>query len=169
MNMKHSTMTKSRLIIQRVKRNLVLLIGLFCLTIWSVAAQQLSIKLGETKIAANEPFKISVVANNTRLTSCGEFPDIPGFKKARGNARSQVTNIVNGQMNTSESIDQNYIPTGKGKFKIPSFTMTVNGQQVKCKGGTVEVGEAIQTNRRNRVFDPFADIFGGSSGRIFRQ
>lgn len=125
----------------------------------SLQAQDLSIRLGETAIAANEAFTIAATATNTRLKSCGDFPDISGFKKVAGTSRSSVTNIVNGKMSQSESITQSYIPTKKGKFKLSPFTIVINGKPVKSRGATIEVGEAIRQRRRS-AFDPFRNIWG---------
>ena len=125
----------------------------------NLRAQELSIRLGEKVIAANEAFTIVAAATNTPLKSCGEFPEIEGFKKVAGTSRSSVTNIINGKMTQSESLTQSYAPTGKGKFRLPAFSMTINGETVRSQGCTIEVGDAIKRQRRG-AFDPFGNIWG---------
>ncbi|MFT5618526.1 MAG: hypothetical protein ACI85I_001761 [Arenicella sp.] len=124
----------------------------------SVFAQTVEVQIGRTDIAANEAFKISVVATNGKVTDISDFPNIRGLRKV-GVSQSQNVSIVNGRMTSSISVVQNYSATREGSFKFKPFTMVVNGKVVKGKGGTVKVGPA-----RVRQ-DPFAAFFGGGRKR----
>ncbi len=131
---------------------------LFLLCSNLVFAQSVEIQLGRTDVAANEAFKISVVATNGKITDISDFPNIRGLRKV-GVSQSQNVSIVNGRMTSAISVVQNYAPTREGSFKFKPFTMVVNGNVVKGAGGTVNVGPA-----RVRQ-DPFAEFFGGGRGK----
>jgi hypothetical protein len=120
-------------------------------------AQNGSIQIGKQKIALNEYFTISIQIQNDRLKQYSEFPEIEGFIK-RGTSSSTTTNFVNGRMSSTQSITQNYQATRQGVFKIPSFSMKINGESYSFEGGTVEVGEPIQRSTRRRR-DPFDNFF----------
>src|SRR5690606_38408931 len=76
------------------------------------------------------------------------------------------TNIVNGQISSTQSITQNYVASKEGTYVLKPFTMTVNGRQVSSPGKTIKVGPPHQRN--NNAFDPFStdpfeDFFGRRS------
>jgi hypothetical protein len=124
-------------------------------------AQQVSIQLGPDEIALNEPFAITITAENDQLRTYGQFPDIPGFSK-RGTSSSSSTNIINGRVTSRQSIIQNYVANAEGTYVIEPFTMEINGKEVQSPGKTVRVGPPSQ--QRNPVdpfaTDPFEDFFG---------
>ncbi len=120
-----------------------------------VFAQEAKIQLGKTEIALNETFQISALVENAKLTQCSQFPDIAGFTK-RGRSSSSNTSIINGRISSSESIIQTYMPEKQGTFKLPAFSMTINGKTVQSAGGTIKVGAAQTIN------DPFDDFWGFS-------
>lgn len=125
-------------------------------------AQKASVVLGPTEIGINEQFTITLKVENDRLGRYGEFPEIPGFEKA-GTSSSSSTNIVNGQVSSSQSIVQSYLPTREGTFQLPSFSMEANDQQVSAPGATIKVGAARQRSSSNSPFDiddPFDSFFG---------
>ncbi|MEM6829850.1 MAG: BatD family protein [Bacteroidota bacterium] len=124
-------------------------------------AQNVSIKLGQSKIGINQYFTITVTVENDRLKNYSPFPDIDGFTK-RGTSSSSSTSFVNGQMTSTQSLTQNYQANKQGKFRLSPFRMTINGKEATSEGTLLEVGEAIQRRRRNSVFDsdPFEDFFG---------
>ena len=135
----------------------------------SVSAQQASIELGPNKIASNEAFTITLKINDERLRQYGNFPDIPGFEQA-GTSTSSSTNIVNGQISSSQSVTQTYLPTQEGTFQLPPFAMEINDESVSSPGTTITVGPPRQQNARNNSpfgNDPFEDFFGRSEPQEF--
>jgi len=126
-----------------------------------ILAQKITIELGSDEVAFNEFFTITVKVENGRLKSYDNFPDIPGFVK-RGTSSASSTNIINGQISSSQSITQNYIPEREGIFVVPAFKMKVNGEIINSKGKKVKVGP--EKERRvpfsDPLRDPFDDIFG---------
>ncbi len=123
--------------------------------------QEVRIVLGPDNVAVNQFWKITVTVENERLRDYSPFPDIPGFGK-RGTSSSSSTNFVNGQISSSQSIIQNYTLKREGPFRIPPFTMTINGKAYSSPGKTVMVGPPVQAQRRR---DPFGDPFDDFTGR----
>ncbi|MGK7389556.1 MAG: BatD family protein [Candidatus Cyclobacteriaceae bacterium M2_1C_046] len=136
------------------------LINIFLL-ISAHAFSQATIELGPDEIAENQAFTITITVKNERLKSYSDFPEIQGFRK-RGTSSSSSTNIVNGQITSSQSVTMTYMPVGQGIFKLPSFTMTVNGEQVSAPGKTIKVGPPAKNRRNPSNFNrsPFDDFFG---------
>lgn len=131
------------------------------LVAFTAQAQQASINLGQSEIGLNQPFTITITVQNGRLKDYGPFPEIKGLYK-RGTSSSSSTNIINGKMSTSQSITQNYFANAQGTFKLPPFSMQVNGNTVNSPGTTIKVGAAVQQNNAFDPFssDPFRDLFG---------
>ncbi|MDX1630134.1 MAG: BatD family protein, partial [Fulvivirga sp.] len=121
-------------------------------------AQDVSIELGPDEIGENQSWSITITIKNDRLKTYGDFPDIEGFQK-RGTSSSSSTQVINGQISSSQSITMNYAPLRQGTFKIPSFQMKVNGQLVGSDGKTVKVGAPVQRQQRR---DPFRSLFDHS-------
>lgn len=124
-------------------------------------AQNITISPGPDQIALNEAFTITLTVKNERLSEYDGFPEISGFLK-RGTSSSTSTNIVNGQVSTSQSIIQNYVAQSEGTYIMAPFSMTVNGKKISSPGKTINVGPAKE--RRRNTFDPFGsdpfdDIF----------
>jgi len=126
-----------------------------------IAAQDIAIELGPSEIGLNERYSISVVLKNERIKNYNDFPDIPGFTKL-GVSTTSSTNIVNGRISSTNSIVQAYQPNEEGVFRIPAFTMTVNGREISSPGGEVRVGPPKQQSRQPFSYDPFEEFFGGS-------
>jgi len=121
---------------------------------FSVAmAQNIQIVLGPDEIGENQAWTITVTAQNEQLKSYDNFPDITGFKK-RGTSSQSTTNIVNGNISSSQSIIMTYLPTKQGTYTIPAFTMKVNDKSFKVAGKKVKVGAPVQQQR-----DPFSSFF----------
>ncbi|WKN32822.1 BatD family protein [Porifericola rhodea] len=141
----------------------VLIFIICCLSVsLQSVAQEVSIELGPNEIGLNEQFTITVKIKDDRLRRYDDFPDIPGFEKA-GISTSSSTNIVNGQVSSSQSVTQTYLPTREGTFKLSPFRMNVNDTQVSSSGSSITVGPARQGGRGNNPFDfndPFDDFFG---------
>lgn len=120
---------------------------------YGAQSQEVQIILGPDQIAINQYWTITVTVQNERLRDYSPFPDIPGFIK-RGTSSSSSTNFINGQISSSQSIIQNYTLEREGSFRIPPFTMTINGKPYSSPGKTLQVGPPVQAQRRR---DPFAD------------
>ncbi|HEY5823467.1 MAG TPA: BatD family protein [Cyclobacteriaceae bacterium] len=125
--------------------------------------QGIQIVLGPDEIGENQAWTITVSANNERLKSYDNFPDIEGFKK-RGTSTQSQTSIVNGQISSSQSVIMTYVPTAQGVINVPSFKMKVNEQLISVTGKKVKVGAAqSQSSDPFKSFfnrDPASDFFG---------
>lgn len=123
-------------------------------------AQDVEVALGPDEIALNQAFTITVTVSNGRLQSYEGFPEIAGFLK-RGTSSSSSTNIINGQMSSSQSLTQNYIPHREGVFTVDPFQMKVNGQDVDVDGKSIKVGPPVQARQQTDPFgsDPFDNFF----------
>ena len=123
---------------------------------------QVTIELGPDEIGENETFTITITIRNERLTSYGDFPEITGFRK-RGTSSASSTNIINGQITSSQSVTMSYSPVGQGTYVLDPFTMTVNGEKIKSPGTTIKVSAPRSQQRRdprNNIFrNPFDDAF----------
>jgi hypothetical protein len=139
-----------------------LLLGFFALlSSLPALAQEISVELGPNDIGLNEQFTITVKIQDDRLRKYDDFPEIPGFEKA-GISTSSSTNIVNGQVSSSQSVTQTYLPTREGSFQLPSFRMNINDTQVSSSGTTITVGPSRQNSRSSSPLDfddPFDSFF----------
>ncbi len=128
-------------------------------------SQEIRIELGPKEIALNESFTITIkVSNdNIRTYNSNSFPDIPGFSK-RGTSSSSSTSIINGHINSENSITMSYSPQREGTFRLEPFEMAINGETVQSGGVTITVSAPKQQSRRQRNSpfgsDPFDDFFG---------
>lgn len=130
----------------------LLLCWLLALT---AAAQEASVKLGPDEIGSNEIWTITVSVKNDKLNSYSDFPEVEGFHKA-GTSSASNTQIINGQISSTQSITMSYQPEGEGTFSLPAFTMTVNGKEITSPGTTIRVGPPVQQQQRR---DPFRNMF----------
>jgi hypothetical protein len=142
--------------------NLVILLVSTVFTAQTLSAQNIEITLGPDEVGENQAWTITVTVQNDRLKSYDNFPDIPGFRK-RGQSTQSTTNIVNGQMSSSQSVIMTYLPERQGTYTIPSFTMKVNDKSVSVQGKKVKVGQAVQQQQR----DPFKNFFDRSTDDFF--
>jgi hypothetical protein len=126
-----------------------------CSFIFSLTKSQgIQIVLGPDEIGQNQGWTITVTVNNERLKSYDNFPDIEGFQK-RGTSSSSQTNIINGQMSSSQSITMTYAPMRQGNITVPSFKMKINDQLISMNGKKVKVGPPVQQQQH----DPFRSFF----------
>ena len=128
---------------------------------YTAQAQEISVELGDNDIGLNSQFTVTVRIQDDRLRKYDDFPEIPGFEKA-GISTSSSTNIVNGQVSSSQSVTQTYLPTREGTFKLAPFRMSINGTQVSSSGINITVGPARQDSQSRSPFDfndPFDDLF----------
>ena len=129
-------------------------------------AQDISVQLGNDEVGLNELFTITVTLRNGSIKNYTDFPEIDGFAK-RGTSSSSKTNIVNGQITSSQSIIQRYLPLEEGTYTLEPFTMKVNGIEISSQGKTIKITPPVErrrNSRRNR-FDPFDDLFGRDDRR----
>src|SRR5689334_6734963 len=110
--------------------------------------QGVQITLGPDEIGENQTWTITITAQNDRLKSYDNFPEIDGFRK-RGQSTQSTTNIVNGQVSSSQSVIMTYAPTKQGTFTVPSFTMKVSDKPVNVPGKKVRVGPPLQQQQQN--------------------
>ena len=127
-----------------------------------LSAQNIQIVLGPDEIGENQVWTITVTVQNDRLKSYDNFPEISGFRK-RGQSTQSTTNIVNGQISSSQSVIMTYLPEKQGTYTIPSFTMKVNDKAVNVPGKKVRVGPPLQQQQR----DPFRNFFDRSTDDFF--
>lgn len=140
----------------------LLLSLLFIFSLYStVLAQQVQITLGPDEIGENQAWTITVTVQDDRLKSYDNFPEIKGFRK-RGQSTQSTTNIVNGQISSSQSVIMTYIPLQQGTLTVPSFTMKVNEKPISVAGKKVKVGPPQQQQR-----DPFKNFFDRSPADDF--
>ncbi|NMM49739.1 BatD family protein [Marinigracilibium pacificum] len=135
-----------------------LLFSVFFLLGTQIEAQEVKVELGKSEVAMNELFTITVSVENGQVRNLSGFPEISGLIK-RGTSRSSSTTIVNGQISRTSSITQNYMPQKQGSFRIPDFTIEVNGETIRVPGKTVKVGP----EKQQQYYDPFGDIFSDRS------
>ncbi|HTG57359.1 MAG TPA: BatD family protein [Niabella sp.] len=134
-----------------IKSVLALLAGiLFATTGYAQSAQ---ITLGPDEIGENQAWTITITIQNDRLKSYDNFPEINGFRK-RGTSTQSSTNIINGQITSSQSVIMTYLPTKQGIVTVPSFTLKVNDKPINVPGKKVKVGPPAQQQR-----DPLRDFF----------
>src|SRR5262249_36348716 len=114
----------------------------------------ISVQLGPDKIGVNEAWIITITVNNERLTGYDNFPDIEGFRK-RGTSTQSQTQVINGQISSSQVVVMTYLPTKQGTFNVPTFTIKVNNVPITVPGKKVVVGAPV-TARSN---DPFRSLF----------
>lgn len=136
---------------------------LFSFLLSSLAqAQEIKITLGPDEVSANRAFTITITIANERLRNYSNFPDIAGFTKGGTNSQ-QSTNFINGQVSSSHSITQNYLPNAQGVFELKPFTIIVNDKKVNSPGKKIKViAPRQQQQRQVDPFgnDPLEDFFG---------
>jgi len=130
-----------------------------CLTKASFG-QEITVQLGADEVGMNEMFTITVTVNNASIKNYTDFPNIDGFAK-RGTSSSSKTNIINGQISSSQSITQRYLPLEEGTYTLEPFTMEVNGIEISSQGKSIKVTPPVERRTNSRRYDPFDDLFGG--------
>ncbi len=153
-------------VVQRVAlkimvKGIFFLIGL--LSFFSNAhGQSIQIALGPDEIGQNQAWTITVTISNDHLKSYDNFPEIEGLQK-RGTSSSSQTNIINGQISSSQSIIMTYVPVRQGMIVVPPFKMKVNDQVFSVNGKKVKVGPPIH----GQSSDPFKSFFERDQSDFF--
>ncbi len=141
------------------------ILGAFLMIGHHVSGQEISMELGADEVAMNELFTITVSVTNGSIKNYTDFPQIQGFAK-RGTSSSSKTNIVNGQISSSQSITQRYMPLEEGNYTLDPFEMEVNGLKISSQGKSISVTPPAEQRRNSRRrYDPFDDLFGGRGDR----
>ncbi len=126
-------------------------------------AQSTTIELGPDEVGLNQLFTIKVTVLNGKLKSYTDFPNIDGFAK-RGTSSSSSTSIINGQVSSSQSIIQRYLPLEEGTYQLEDFSLEVNGETVSSKGKKIKITPPVETRRNTGRtpygHSPFDNLFG---------
>jgi hypothetical protein len=125
-------------------------------------SQNIQIVLGPDEIGQNQAWTITVTINNDRLKNYDNFPEIEGLQK-RGTSSSSQTNIINGQVSSSQSIIMTYVPVRQGMIVVPPFKMKVNDQVYSVNGKKVKIGPPIH----GQPSDPFKSFFERDQSDFF--
>lgn len=133
---------------------------LFLLSLSTLYAQDIKVTLGPDEIGENQAWTITVTVSNDRLKSYDNFPDIDGFRK-RGQSTSSTTNIINGQVSSSQSVIMTYMALKQGTVTVPSFKIKVNDKIISVTGKRVKVGAPVQQR------DPYKSFFERTPDDIF--
>ncbi|MCU0444583.1 MAG: BatD family protein [Microscillaceae bacterium] len=109
----------------------------------NLAAQEMRIEVGKTKIALNEAFTISIESDGKEINDFGAFPEIPNFKKISSPSRatSQSSFSANGEVRniTTYIRTQTYHPQREGTFALRPFKIRVNGKDLDYEGLNIQV------------------------------
>lgn len=108
---------------------------LFSHFVWS--QQAIQVELGQAVIEPSERFTIRVVIREKEY-NVGDFPTIEGFTKA-GKSVAHTPFKENGKKGIEHTIIQNYIPTALGTFRLPDFSLKINGVEQLIDGTVLRV------------------------------
>ncbi|CCH56936.1 hypothetical protein BN8_06326 [Fibrisoma limi BUZ 3] len=97
-----------------------------------------TIELSQTSFSIERPFTISVIAPNSENRPTINFPDIPGFVK-RGTSASFTSSEVENKTVVNQVVTQTYQAKLPGRYKLPPFSVTVNGFVARSEGATLIV------------------------------
>ncbi len=118
------------------------IIVLFCFCIQAVSAQKLdspySIEFGQSRFPQDRQFTISVVLPNTDTRPVLTFPDVFGLTKT-GTTTGVRSIETDDREQLSLVITQGYRASAPGQYRVPAFTMVVNGQSIHAEGATLTV------------------------------
>jgi hypothetical protein len=135
-------------------------IAFFLICALPAVSQDVKVSLGSDEIGENQGWTITVTVSNERLKSYDNFPDIVGFRK-RGTSSQSTTNIINGQVSSSQSVIMTYYPVKQGIVTVPPFTIKVNDKSISVPGKKVKVGPPVEQR------DPFKSFFDRSPADDF--
>ncbi|WP_238804841.1 BatD family protein [Emticicia aquatica] len=94
--------------------------------------EEVKIELGKRNILIDENFTVKVIIKNTDKSSVSSFPDFPNFTKG---AKQKVFS----KNPVGYTITQSYTAIKEGNFKIPSFTLNVNGKEYNSEAFNIIV------------------------------
>ncbi|GAB4395972.1 MAG: BatD family protein [Microscillaceae bacterium] len=103
-------------------------------------SQNIRLDYGPTRIALNEAFTISIELEGEPIEQLGNFPDIEGFKKLRDFVSSTSTSNFEGKTVTHYIKTKVYHPSREGSFRLPNFSLLINGKNYDFEGISIQVG-----------------------------
>lgn len=99
---------------------------------------EMTVELSSSTFPIERPFIISLIIVNSETRPAVLFPDIPGFIK-KGVTTSVTQSEVGGKTVVSQVVTQSYLARAPGRFQLPPFNITVNGETVHSEGATLLV------------------------------
>ena len=113
-----------------------------------IHSQQIRTYVNKTQLDLTDELKFYLAVFGNKLTNTPDFPEIPGFDKGPEGyllaTRGQMDEMV---------YRQTYYPRESGKFEIPSFMVSVAGENVETGSFIVEVESGFERSR-NYIFEP---------------
>ena len=91
-------------------------------------ANEVKIDYSKNKIALNEFFTITLTMPNEKKKEIGNFPEITDLVKKKTFFKKEDKKFL---------VTQQYLPRKAGNFYLPSFTIYVNGKNIK--GNSIEI------------------------------
>ncbi len=104
-----------------------------------------SVELSASTFPIERPFTISVVISNSENRVTIPFPDIPGFVKT-GITTSMSPSEVNGKTITNQIITQTYQALAPGRFRVPPFSLEINGETIHSAGAVLVVQPSAKSS-----------------------
>ena len=97
-----------------------------------LAQEEVKIELSKKTLLLDENFTVKLTIKNTDKAAVSEFPNLINFTKG---AKQKVFS----KNPLGYTIIQNYSPTKEGFFKIPAFTLIINGKEYTSETISVTV------------------------------
>jgi hypothetical protein len=104
------------------------------------AAGEVALVAPAASVPLAGPFTLAFRLRGAVLGSHSDFPEIEGFRKAGLTTTTTTRLLPGGKRSTELLVAQRYFPYTEGDYVIPAFTLTVNGQELRSRGGRVRVG-----------------------------
>jgi hypothetical protein len=101
--------------------------GTLCAQVINDAA---TIEFGSKNLTIEQPFLISVVLRDADNRPSVIFPEVKDLEKRSKSATSSIS-TVDGRKVVIQTITQEYYATKPGKYLVPEFYITVNGQRLR--------------------------------------
>ncbi|TAF66918.1 MAG: hypothetical protein EAZ55_04415 [Cytophagales bacterium] len=112
-------------------------------------AQNAKIEIEKTEIYQDEPFVISIIAEGDEIIH-SNFPEIENFVK-KSSASFSSEQIVAGKKKQSKTISQNYYASQIGTFKLPPFSIEINGKLINSPGATIKVKATDASRKKEKL------------------
>lgn len=100
--------------------------------------EDVKIELGKKNLLPEENFVIKVIIRNNDKWEISQFPIIQGFTKGSKQV-SHAQSVVNGKKTPTHTITQTYSPTKEGTFKVPAFSLNINGKDFSTEAFSLTV------------------------------
>ncbi len=122
----------------------------------------LSVELSALTFPLERPFTISVTIPNAEKRVTISFPDIDGFDK-KGISTSVTPTEVDGKTLTSQIVTQTYQARAAGRFRVPPFTLEIDGESVHSEGAMLVVQPSKSTTAPQNNTLALADAASGNA------